>query len=239
MRSVPLIVLFLALACIKEAAAKESQSAAKETLAEPTKKPLVETEPSASARRDAPKRNTKTRAPTTAKVTADSPPAYQRLLEALNREEIRRDYAGVVRKLEQGDANERQQAVKTLGATGELAAIPWLIDTIDDSDRMVASWAVASLSKLISGWALARRDRTQPSKVVINPLPDGELDLAPLAWLVESRLGDCNDSGSGHWATMAGYLDLEELQPALRHCLQSRHPASVNSAKAALALLAR
>ncbi len=137
---------------------------------------------------------------------------YDALIARLDGEKIRTDYAAVARKFER-DATAKIEAVKTLGESGELAAIPWLIRAIDDNDRGVSSWATASLGKLVSSWALKRRDRSIPTSVVIKPLPSGEIDLAPLRWLVGKRLRERGEKSVGHWASMAGYLGLHELRP--------------------------
>lgn len=165
--------------------------------------------------------------------TAES--RYRSFARALDTDRIARVYAGAVEKLDADDSASQIQALKTLGATGEIDAIPWIVARLDAKDSDVRIWAGASLQRLVSAHMLRRRDRGRPSEVVIRPLGPDDTDLRPLAWVIDRMLRKPDDGNThAYAATMIGYLDLREFADRLEALLKSEHPAVQNAAKSAM-----
>lgn len=176
-------------------------------------------------------------------VSADDAPvgtreAYDTLVRSLDHKRIAADYPKAVQNLDSSESKNVIAALRTLGATEEPAVIPWIVPLLDSDDSTVRVWAGLSLYKVVSLHELKRRDLNHPERVAINPRGPDDLDLSPLAWVIQKML-QSDDDGSTHSyaASMIGYLNLSEFEPDLRQLLKSRHPAVTNSAKYALELI--
>ena len=160
---------------------------------------------------------------------------YQLFVQKLETKQLTLDYPKAIRNLDANDTETQMTGLMTLSATGELAAIPFIVPLLDSQDRYVRVYAGLALEKLVSRHALKRRDDSQPMKIVIKPPGPDDTDLRPLAWVM---LRNLEDSGTASYAaTMIGYLNLQEFKPELKQLLKSRHPANQNAAKHALEVM--
>lgn len=163
---------------------------------------------------------------------------YQLFVQKLETKQLTLDYPKAIRNLDANDTETQMTGLMTLSATGELAAIPFIVPLLDSQDRYVRVYAGLALEKLVSRHALKRRDDSQPMKIVIKPPSPEETDLRPLAWVIAKMLRNPEDSGTASYAaTMIGYLNLQEFKPELKQLLKSRHPANQNAAKHALEVM--
>lgn len=163
---------------------------------------------------------------------------YGLFVERLNTGQFALDYPGAVKKLDSNDAKIQVAGLMTLSATGELAAIPFIVRLLDSKDGEVRIHAGLALERLVSEDALKRRDTSQGAKIVIRPLDPKDTDLRPLAWVIVKMLQKPDDGNMhAYAASMIGYLDLKEFEPHLGKLLKSRHPAVQNAARHALDLM--
>jgi hypothetical protein len=161
--------------------------------------------------------------------------AYEAFVESLGRERISRDYPGAVRQLDSTDPKTVVIGLKTLAATEDPAAIPWIVPYLDSENGEVRVWAGACLEKIVNGHELKRRDQRYPERIIIRPLGPGELDFKPVAWAILKMLRQPDDGNThAYAATMIGYLNLKEFEGELKTLLKSRHPAVTRAAQTAL-----
>jgi HEAT repeat protein len=163
---------------------------------------------------------------------------YDMFAERLSTGQFARDYPKAVKNLDSPDSKLRVAALKTLAATGEIAAIPFVVPQLDSKDGDVRIWAGVALQKLVATHELKRRDMSRPTRVVIKPLGPKDTDLRPLAWVIGKMLRKPDDGNTqAHAATMIGYLGLREFEDDLKLLLKSRHPAVQNAAKNAMEMM--
>ncbi|MEK6237053.1 MAG: hypothetical protein N2C14_20280, partial [Planctomycetales bacterium] len=164
--------------------------------------------------------------------------AYDQFIRSLDRKRIQRDHGGSIRNLKSDEPGVVTAALRSLSATQNTAAIPWIVPFLDSDDPVVRVWAGSSLERLVSAHELKRRDLGQSHKIAIKPRGPNDLDLRPLRWVIRRMLRK-NDDGNTHAyaATMIGYLGLTEFEQELRELMGSRHPAVTNAAKHALETL--
>lgn len=162
---------------------------------------------------------------------------YDRFVESLDREGIAREYSGAIRKLDSLDPQTLIAGLKTLGATEEVGAIPWIVPFVDSHDRRIRVVAGQALLRTVVSNELKRRDATQPGKVVIRRPAPGDHDLRPMAWVVLRMLRTGDANVRSYAATMIGYLGLSQFRGELRELLVSIHPAEAKAAGTALDML--
>ncbi len=160
---------------------------------------------------------------------------YLEFIDTLNYLDVVIDYRKAVEDLLSDNPERQIVAIKTLGETNQPNIIPWMIPFLDSKDSNLRIYAVLSIEKIVSSWALKRRDMLHPEAVVLKPLSNDEFDMRPLAWLI-LQMFRWPDDGNTHAyaATMTRYLELTEFEYELRACLKSRHPAVKNKARWAL-----
>lgn len=163
---------------------------------------------------------------------------YDAFVKALDDKRIATDYPKAVEKLDSPDPKVQIAGIKTLAATDEIEAIPWIVPFVDSEDRHVRIYAGQALNALVATHQLKRRDKTQSNKVVILPPRPGEIDLKPVSWVIWKML-QMPDDGNTHAfaANMIGYGGFEEYEADLRRLLKSKHPAVTTAARRALEML--
>jgi len=163
---------------------------------------------------------------------------YKLFVQELKTEQFALDYPKVLKNLDSNNSEAQVTGLMTASATGELAAIPFIVDLLESKDRNVRIDAGSALQNLVSRHVLKRRDWNQPTKVAIKPLGNHDTDLRSLAWVINKMLRMPDDGNThAYAATMIGYLDLKEFRPQLKQLLASTHPAVKNSAKYALEMM--
>ncbi len=163
---------------------------------------------------------------------------YNAFIESLDHKRIAKDYPKAVQKLDSTDSKEQIAAIKTLAATGEVEAIPWIVPFIDSEDGHARIYAGLSLLNVVASHELKRRDMSQSERVVIKPPGPGDLDLKPMAWVIIKMLRKPDDGNTHSYAAnMIGYLGLKEFEDEVRGLLKSRHPAVTRAARNALEML--
>jgi hypothetical protein len=164
--------------------------------------------------------------------------AYDAFVESLEYRSLAKDYPGAVRNLDSSDPKKQIVGIKTLAATEEVKAIPWIVPFIDSEDRHVRIQAGLSLNGIVATHQLKRRDKSHPEKVVILPPGPNDIDLKPMSWVIWKILRLPDDGNShAYAANMIGYLWLEEYEGELRKLLDSKHPAVARAAGNALEML--
>jgi hypothetical protein len=160
---------------------------------------------------------------------------YQQFLASLDIMKVGRDYTGAIRNLLSGIPARQEQGLSTLGASGQIEAIAWIVPLLDASDHNVRGSAGAYLEKLVTGLAYSQRDNLFDPRSEAIRRHDKKYDFRPLAWVL-LRMIRRPDDGNTHAyaATMVGYIGLREFTPLIQEMLKSRHPAVVNSAASAL-----
>lgn len=163
---------------------------------------------------------------------------YDEFVEMLDTKQTAKDYPKALERLDSEDPKEQLAGMKTLAATGDIEAIPWIVPFLDSDDQYVQVYAGLHIQQIVSGHELKRRDMSQPENVVINPRGPEDADLTPLAWVVLKMLQKPDDGSTHSYAaTMIGYLGLKAFESDLRQLLKSRHPAVTTSAKYAMGML--
>ena len=164
---------------------------------------------------------------------------YIRFIDSLDPIAIKSSYPKAIRNLLSGSVDKQKIGIKTLSATKEIDIIPWLIRLVNSDDAYVQVEAYSAISDLVNYYSLKRRDFSKPEGIFLRPINEEDIDLRPLAWLVLQmlRLPDSEASTRSYAATMAGYLNLKIFRRELNDLLESRHPATVTSAKYAIELL--
>jgi hypothetical protein len=163
---------------------------------------------------------------------------YDAFVQSLDHRRLAEDYPGAVRNLDSPDPRKQIVGIKTLAATEEPRAIPWIVPFLDSEDRHVRIYAGQALNALVAGCQLKRRDKTQPEKVVILPPGPGDVDLTPMSWVVLKMLRKPDDGNTHAFAAnMIGYLGLEEYEAELWGLLEGKHPAVTQAARRALEML--
>ena len=104
---------------------------------------------------------------------------YAVFVASLNHRQLAEDYPGAVRKLDSPDPKQQIVGIKTLAATDEVRAIPWIVPLLDSEDRHVRIYAGQSLSAIVAAHELKRRDKTEPGRVVIKPPGPGDVCDGP------------------------------------------------------------
>jgi len=163
---------------------------------------------------------------------------YDVFVQSLDHRSLAEDYPGAVRKLDSTDPKKQIIGIKTLAATEEVKAIPWIVPFLDSEDRHVRIQAGLALNAIVAAHQLKRRDRSQPERVVILPPSPGDIDLKPVSWVI-LKMFRLPDDGNTHAyaANMIGYLGLEEYEAELRGLLESRHPTVTAAARRALEMI--
>ena len=163
---------------------------------------------------------------------------YNNFVQSSDHRSLAKDYPGAIRNLDSPDPKKQIIGIKTLAATEEVKAIPWIVPFLDSEDRHVRIQAGLSLSTVVANHQLKRRDKSQPEKVVILPPRPGDIDLTSVSWVILKMLR-LPDDGNTHAyaANMIGDLGLEEYEPELRKLLDSRHPAVTRAARRALEMI--
>ena len=163
---------------------------------------------------------------------------YDAFVKSLDHRRLAKDYPGAVRNLDSPDPKMQTVGIKTLAATDEVKAIPWIVPFLDSEDQHVRIHAGLTLNAVVATHQLKRRDQSQPEKVVILPPGPGDIDLRPLSWVILKMLR-LPDDGNTHAyaANMIGYLGLKEYEAELRVLLESKHPAVARAAGNALEML--
>lgn len=163
---------------------------------------------------------------------------YDAFVASLNHRQMAEDYAGAVRSLDSADPKSQIAGIKTLAATDDLRAIPWIAPLLDCEDRQVRICAGQALSAIVASHELKRRDGARPERVVIKPPGPGDVNLRPMAWVILKMLRMPDDGNThAYAANMIGYLGLSEHEADLRRLLASRHPAVSQAAGRALEML--
>jgi hypothetical protein len=163
---------------------------------------------------------------------------YDAFVESLDHRTLAEDYPGAVRNLDSPDPKKQIVGIKTLAATVEVKAIPWIVPFLDSDDRHVRILAGLALNAIVATHQLKRRDKSQPDRVVILPPGPGDTNLKPMSWVILKMLR-LPDDGNTHAyaANMIGYLGLEEYEAELRGLLESRHSAVTAAARRALGMI--
>ncbi|MEE3369435.1 MAG: hypothetical protein VX346_08840 [Planctomycetota bacterium] len=163
---------------------------------------------------------------------------YKLFVQELNTKQFALDHPKAQKNLDSNNSEAQMTGLMTASATGELAAIPPIVDLLESKDCNVRICAGVALQQLVSRHVLKRRNWDQATKVVIKPLGDNDTDLRPLAWVINKMLRMPADGNThAHAATMIGYLDLKEFGPQLEQLSTSPHPGVKHSAKYALELM--
>ncbi|MBC8867937.1 MAG: HEAT repeat domain-containing protein [Planctomycetes bacterium] len=163
---------------------------------------------------------------------------YDNFVQSLDHRSLAKDYPGAVRNLDSSDPKKQIVGIKTLAATEEVKAIPWIVPFLDSEDRHVRIQAGLSLNAIVATHQLKRRDMSQPEKVVILPPGPGDIDLKPMSWVILKMLQKPDDGNThAYAANMIGYLGLQELEGDLRKLLDSRHPAVTTAARRAIEMI--
>jgi hypothetical protein len=163
---------------------------------------------------------------------------YDAFVQSLDHRSLAKDYPGAVRNLDSGDAKKQIIGIRTLAATEDLKAIPWIVPFLDSKDRNVRVQAGVSLNALVATHQLKRRDKTQSDRVVILPPGSGDIDLKPISWVILKMLS-MPDDGNTHAfaANIIGYGGFDEYEDELRGLLESKHPAVTTAARRALGMI--
>ena len=163
---------------------------------------------------------------------------YNNFVQSSDHRSLAKDYPGAIRNLDSPDPKKQIIGIKTLAATEEVKAIPWIVPFLDSEDRHVRIQAGLSLSTVVANHQLKRRDKSQSEKVVILPPHPGDIDLTSVSWVILKMLR-LPDDGNTHAyaANMIGDLGLEEYEPELRKLLDSRHPAVTTAARRVLEMI--
>lgn len=164
---------------------------------------------------------------------------YIRFIDSLDPMVIKSNYPKAIKNLLSVSVDKQKIGIKTLSATKEIDIIPWLVRLVNSNDTYVEIEAYFAMKELVSYYSLKRRDFSKPEGIFLRSISEEDVDLRPLAWLVLQmlRLPDSEASIRSYAATMAGYLNLKIFRQELNDLLESRHPATVNSAKYAIELL--
>lgn len=163
---------------------------------------------------------------------------YDAFVQSLDHRSLAKDYPGAVRNLDSPEPKRQAIGIKTLAATEEVKAIPWIVPFLDSEDRNVRIQAGVSLNALVATHQLKRRDKSQPDRVVILPPGPGDIDLKPVSWVIFKML--CMpDDGNTHAfaANMIGYGGFDEYADELRELLKSKHPAVTAAARRAIEMI--
>ena len=152
---------------------------------------------------------------------------YDAFVESLDHRNMAKDYPAAVRNLDSPDPKIQTVGIKTLAATEEARAIPWIVPFLDSEDRGVRIYAGQTLNAVVATHQPKRRDQSQPEKVVILPPGPGDIDLRPLSWVILKMLR-LPDDGNTHAyaANMIGYLGLKEYEPSFGFCWKASIPQS-------------
>ncbi len=163
---------------------------------------------------------------------------YDSFVKSLNHRRLAEDYLGAMRNLDSPEPRKQIIGIKTLAATEELQAIPWIVPFLDSEDRHVRIQAGLNLNAIVATHQLKRRDKSHPEKVVILPPDPGDIDLKPMSWVILKMLRKPDDGNThAYAANMVGYLGLKEFEGELRNLLDSKHPAVTQAARRALEML--
>ncbi len=163
---------------------------------------------------------------------------YEAFVASLNHRQLAEDYPGAVRNLDSPDPKRQIVGIKTLAATDDIRAIPWIVPFLDSEDRHVRIYAGQALNAVVTSHELKRRDQDQPDRVVIHPPGPDDVDLRPVSWVVQKMLRMPDDGNTHSYAAnMIGYLGLREYKDDLRQLLDSRHPAVTQAVTRALEML--
>ena len=164
---------------------------------------------------------------------------FEKLLASLKPQNIAGQHPRVVTALMGQESKAKIEALQLLARTADPSALPLMVPHLESQEDLVRIWAGATVSQLVEGHTLRRRDSKVGDRVVLKPRGKDDLDLRPLAWLVMRMLSKPDDGNThAYAATLIRYLELREFTPELRQLLRSRHPAVSNKAKWALEELA-
>jgi len=159
---------------------------------------------------------------------------YDSFVESLDVERISHDYPKAVQNLDSLDSKTQLAGIKTLGATGEVEVLPWLVPFVDSKEHVVRIYAGLSIFQAVTSHELKRRDMSQPGKVVIKPPGPNDIDLRPVAWVILKMFRTSDPNMRSYAANMVGYLSLCEFEGELREMLKSRHPSETRAARSAM-----
>ncbi len=160
---------------------------------------------------------------------------HEKLLASLKSQDVVGQHPRVVAALMGQESKAKIETLQLLARTADPNALPLMVPHLESQDDMVRIWAGATVSQLVEGYTLRRRDPKIGDRVVLKPRGKDDLDLRPLAWLVVQMLSEPDDGNThAYAAVLIRYLELHEFTPELRQLLQSRHPAVSGKARWAL-----
>ena len=162
---------------------------------------------------------------------------YEKFSDSLDVMAITRGYPKAIENLLSPLAEKKKMGLKTLSATLEIEAIPWIIPLLNSEDHYVSGEASLALERLVFYTVLKRRDANPPERITILPLGPNDPNLTPLAWIILKMFRSRQHTINGNAATMAGYLNLAIFRKELETLTHSPHPAYVNAATHALDMI--
>jgi len=163
--------------------------------------------------------------------------AYERFAQGCDTRSIEKGYAKAVEQLRSNDPDTQQVGLQTLAASQSPDALLLIVPLLDSPNVHTPINAGLAIERIVEAVCLKRRDRAHLDRVSILPPGPNDVDLRPLAWVVQHMLKTEEPNLQSYAASMIGYLKLTEFADDLHALLNSRHPAVSNAAKSAIEMM--
>ncbi|MEZ5977696.1 MAG: hypothetical protein R3F34_05700 [Planctomycetota bacterium] len=177
---------------------------------------------------------------TRANTPLPSTERFGALAEHLDVARFAAGYPALVARLRSDDERDRLVALKMLAGTDELAALPFVVEVMfvaDDAETR--AWAAAAFQAIVTTYRIRRRDPSRTDGVFFLPPDEEDVDLAPLAGVVEDmlELGEDDPNVASSALVVIGFLGFESFRACVDELSTSDRPAVANSALLALSFL--
>ncbi len=142
---------------------------------------------------------------------------------------LARKYPEIAKKILSNQTDQQEVALRMLGESQEVIALPWIILLLDSDDKDIKVEAGLAVKNIVSSITLKRRDMNYPQYILLKPSQETDIDLRPIAWIALKLLRADEPSLIAYGITITRYLNLYKFEAEILSHKESIHPAVTNT----------
>ena len=157
---------------------------------------------------------------------------YEACLPALDFVSLASEQPKLIQDLMSGNPEWQRAAVKTLGESRDLRAVPWMVWLLDSEERILQTMTGVSIYRVISSFPVEQPEDSRPDAAAARSPVNPKTDIRPFAWVVLKMIR--NPCTEGYAIFLSEHMKLAEFEDELRKFLYSRQPGASHAARGAL-----